>query len=127
MRSSSEAMAFISLFISSKKGGIYDDDTYAASEAIFGLLRLCFSYPRQPDSIISKVGLVLGFSAHSVGCSSLNLFFVFLWSQREEPLRSLTDKNIMGNKKVCAAWGSAYYSFSYNMHVRLQSGRIETK
>ena len=42
----------------------------------FGLLRLCFSYPRQPDSIISKVGLVLGFSAHSVGCSSLNLFFV---------------------------------------------------
>ena len=70
-------MAFISLFISSKKGGIYDDDTYAASEAIFGLLRLCFSYPRQPDSIISKVGLVLGFSAHSVGCSSLNLFFVF--------------------------------------------------
>ena len=59
-----------------KKGGIYDDDTYAASEAIFGLLRLCFSYPRQPDSIISKVGLVLGFSAHSVGCSSLNLFFV---------------------------------------------------
>ena len=60
-----------------KKGGIYDDDTYAASEAIFGLLRLCFSYPRQPDSIISKVGLVLRLvCSFSVGCSSLNLFFV---------------------------------------------------
>ena len=77
MRSSSEAMAFISLFISSKKKGVYMMMILMRPpRPFFGLLRLCFSYPRQPDSIISKVGLVLGFSAHSVGCSSLNLFFV---------------------------------------------------